>query len=490
VVADGHLTDIPLDSVYSGVVSLRGLRTLLFIAELNDLRTWATDVGNAYLEAKTKEKVYVIAGSEFGDLEGHVLVIIKALYGLRTSGLRWHERFADCLREMDFFQSKAEADIWMRKRNDKYEYIGVYVDDLAIIAHDPKEITDILVNKYKFKLKGTGPITYHLGMDVYRDNTGTLCISPKKYIEKMIASYEQFFGSKPSQKYSSPLEKGDHPEFDTSDYLDDTETQRFQSLIGAMQWAISIGRFDIITAVMTLSSFRAMPRQGHMDRAKRIYGYLAKMKDAVIRIRVDEPDLSGLAEQDFDWSNSVYGDVKEIIASDKPEALGNCVTLVHYYDANLYHDLTTGRSVTGVLHLFNKTPIEWYSKKQATVETATYGSEFIAARTCVDQIIDLRTYLRYLGVPIREYSYVFGDNKTVVDGATIPHAKLHKRHNALSFHRVREAMASRFMKMFHIPGEYNPADILSKHWGYRQVWSMLQAILFYQGNTMDLIDDS
>jgi hypothetical protein len=81
----------------------------------------------------------------------------------------------------------------MRKRNDKYEYIGVYVDDLAIIAHDPKEITDILVNKYKFKLKGTGPITYHLGMDVYRDNTGTLCISPKKYIEKMIASYEQFF---------------------------------------------------------------------------------------------------------------------------------------------------------------------------------------------------------------------------------------------------------------------------------------------------------
>jgi hypothetical protein len=144
-----------------------------------------------------------------------------------------------------------------------------------------------------------------------------------------------------------------------------------------------------------------------MTRAKRIYGYLAEMKDAVIRIRVDEPDLSGLSEQDFDWSKSVYGDVKEIIASDKPEALGNCVTLFHYYDANLYHDLTTGRSVTGVIHLFNKTPVEWYSKKQATVETATYGSEFIAAQTCVDQILDLHTYLRYLEVPIREYSYVF-----------------------------------------------------------------------------------
>jgi hypothetical protein len=184
-------------------------------------------------------------------------------------------------------QSKAEADIWMQKRDDNYEYIGVYVDDLSIIAHDPKEITYILVHKYKFKLKGTGPITYHLGMDVYPDNTGSLCILPKKYIENMIASYEQFFGSKPSQKCLSPLEKGDHPEFDTSDYLDDTETQCYQSLIVAMQWAILIGRFDIITAVMTLSSFCALPRQGHMDCAKCIYGYLAKMKDTVIRICVD-----------------------------------------------------------------------------------------------------------------------------------------------------------------------------------------------------------
>ena len=453
------------------------------------MESWATDVGNAYLEANTKEKIYIIAGSEFGNLEGHVLVIVKALYGLRTSGLCWHERFADCLRDMNFFQSKAEADIWMRRRNDKYEYIGVYVDDLAIVAHDPKEITNILETKYKFKLKGTGPIKYHLGMDVYRDSTGTLCISPKKYIDKMVQSYEQFFGSKPSTKYSSPLEKGDHPEFDTSDFLDDTEVQRYQSLIGALQWAISIGRFDISTAVMTLSSFRAMPRQGHMDRVKRLYGYLSKMRDAVIRIRIEEPDLSGLPDCKFDWSNTVYGDVKEIIAKDNPEPLGNYVTMLHYYDANLYHDLITGRSVTGVLHLFNKTPIEAYSKKQATVETATYGSEFIAARTCIDQIIDLRTYLRYLGVPIREVSYVFGDNKTVIDGATIPHAKLHKRHDALSYHRVHEAMASKFLKMFHVPGESNPADILSKHWGYRQVWTMLQALLFYQGNTMDLVDD-
>jgi hypothetical protein len=90
-VADGHLTDIPFDSVYSGVVSLRGIRTLIFLAEVNNLDTWATDIGNAYLEAVTSEKLFIIAGPEFGEQQGHILIIYKALYGLRTSGLRWHD---------------------------------------------------------------------------------------------------------------------------------------------------------------------------------------------------------------------------------------------------------------------------------------------------------------------------------------------------------------------------------------------------------------
>jgi Reverse transcriptase (RNA-dependent DNA polymerase) len=468
MVADGHLTDAPIESIYSGVVSLRGLRTLIFIGELNGLEIWVTDVGNAYLEAATKEKIYFIAGAEFGELEGHTFVIVKALYGLRTSGLRWHERFADCLREMGFFPSKAESDTWMRLSSNSYDYLGVYVDDLTIVSNDPQAIIADLANKYRFKLKGTGPIQFHLGMDFFRDADGVLCISAKKYIDKMVSSFERLFGTTPNQKVTSPLDKGDHPEFDTSELLDDEGIQQYQSLIGALEWAISIGRFDINTEVMTLSSFRVAPRHGHLERVKRVYGYLSKMKDAAIRIRTNPPDLSELPEQFYTWDHTVYGDVKEILDPSAPIPYGALVTLVHYFDANLYHHLITGRSVTGILHFFNKTPIEWCSKKQATVETATYGSEFIAARTCVDQIVDLRSYLRYLGVPVNGYSYMIVDNKTVIDGATFPHAKLHKRHNALSFHRVREAVASDMLKSFFIDGEFNPADILSKHWGHHK----------------------
>ena len=487
LVADGHLTTIPIDSVYSGVVSLRGLRLLVFIAELNGLETWATDIGNAYLEAETLEKVYINAGPEFGDREGHTLVIFKALYGLRSSGLRWHERFADCLHDMGFKQSKSEPDIWMRKNGNVYEYIAVYVDDLAIAAKDPKSIIAILTDKHKFKLKGTGPITYHLGCDFFREKDGTLCMAPNKYIDKMIGTYERMFGSKPKSA-PSPLEKGDHPEIDTSELLDENGIQQYQSLIGAMQWAVSIGRIDITTAVMTLSGFRSAPRRGHLDRAKRVYGYLANMKHAVIRFRTAEPDYSALPEQSFDWAYSVYGNVQEVKLTDAPEALGKYVTLTHYVDANLFHDILTGRSVTGILHLVNKTPIDWYSKKQATVETATYGSEIVAARTCVEQVMDLRLTLRYLGVPIRDTSYMFGDNKTVVESSTRPHAKLHKRHMALSFHRVREAIAAKIIAFYHVDGVRNPADILRKHWGYQQVRKLLRPLLFWQGDTIDVLD--
>ena len=207
-----------------------------------------------------------------------------------------------------------------------------------------------------------------------------------------------------------------------------------------------------------------------MECAKRIYGYLARMEYAMIHVWMKEPDYSALPAQEYDWAQTVYGDVSEILPKDAPPPLGKYVMLTHYFDANLYHDMLTGCSITGILHLMNKTPIEWYSKKQATIETATYGSELIAARTCIDQIIDLRTSLHYLGVAVRDTSYVFGDNKTMCDSSTIPHAKLHKCHNAPSFHCIGEAVTAKYVAIYHLNGEYNPADIMTKHWGYQQIW--------------------
>ena len=517
IVAGGHLTDTPVESVYSGVVSLRGVRFCIFLAELNELQVWQTDVGNAYLEAFTKEKVYVIAGPEFAEIQGHVLIISRALYGLKSSGLRWYERFADVLRGMGFDPCPAEPEIWMRacasdgsvlkqqlpkpnsvntkrsffeppdraKDGSYYEYIAVYCDDLTIASRDPKAITDALQKKYLFKLKGTGPLKFLLGCDYFREGK-TLCAAPRKYIEKMDATYLKFFGEKPNQKYRSPLAKGDNPELDTSEFLDETNTKIYQSMIGAAQWVISLTRFDIAVHVMTLSSFRVQPRQGHLDRIKRVYGYLSKMKHGTIRFRTEMPDTSDFDFLVQDWSNSPYADTREEFPKNLPLARGKPVLMTTFVDANLMHDVLSGKSVTGVLHFFNKTPIDWYSKKQNTVETATYGSENNAARAAIEQIKAIKLTLMWLGVPLHGSPILLGDNESVTISGTQPDNKLHKRHLMLSYHYVRENVAAGCIRFAFIRGEYNPADTLSKHWAYQAVWPLIQPILFWKGDTSNI----
>ena len=252
--------------------------------------------------------------------------------------------------------------------------------------------------------------------------------------------------------------------------------------MGKLQWLVALGRFDIHAQVATMSRFRVAPRQGHMDRLKRIYSYAIRTKDYAIRFRTDQPDYSFLPDQDFDWTYSVYGNVYDILPDDMPDPLGEAVTTTTTMDANLNHCLATEKSLTGCLHFVNKTPVDWYSKKQATVETATYGSEFVAAKTATEQIMDIRQTMRYLGAPIATKSFLFGDKGSVVTSATLPHSTLTKRHNILAFLRVREAIATKLMAFYWIQSAYNLTDMLSKHWDHPTVYPMILKLLITRGN--------
>jgi len=225
-----------------------------------------------------------------------------------------------------------------------------------------------------------------------------------------------------------------------------------------------------------------MPRQGHLDRVKRINGCLPKMRHATIKIRTDAPDHSDIPVKLCDWERSCCADAKEKIPSDAPEPKGKSVTVTSCFDADLCHDLVSGESVAGCPHLLNKTPIDWCSKLQSTVETAAFSSECVAAGTCAKQIIDLRPSLRHLGAPVNRCTVMLGDNESVVNSAAIPHSKMHKRWVALSHHRVRHAVAAGMLNVCHVAGKKNPADILSKHWDLPSVWNTMKPCSFGIGN--------
>ena len=413
LVADGHLTKEP-------VVSLRSLRMVVFLSQLNDFEIWGADVGNAYLEVYTDEKLCTIAGPEFKELQGHPLIMIKALYKTHSGGARWHDRLFDILQELKFKSSKADPDVWMRPEpgGTCYEYIAVYVDDLAIAAKDPQAFCNELKKGYNLKLKGVGSLEYHLGCTYKKDPDGTLAADPRRYVNKILESYERMFKEKP-RKSRPPLEEGDHPELHTPELCDEHQTNQLQTLVGQLQWLISPGHVDIAVHVMSLSRFRAQPRKGHLDRTKRTVGYLLFLPDGAIRFRTGEPDFSSLDDQEYDWTRSVYSGACEQIPHDIPKPLGEHGQTTHYVDANLHHDHATGKAVTAVLHFLNQTPIDVYSK----------------------------------------------------------------RHHLVSSHRVKEAIALKYLSFHWKDGISNPVDILSKHWEFATVWPMLKPILFWRGET-------
>ena len=112
-----------------------------------------------------------------------------------------------------------------------YEYIAVYVDDLAICMQDPQSFCDMLKEKYKLKLKGVGPLSYHLGCRYTRTEDGTLVADPRKYVGKILESYGRMFGEK-QKKTRTPLIAGNHPENDLSYFCDQDQIKEYQTIVG------------------------------------------------------------------------------------------------------------------------------------------------------------------------------------------------------------------------------------------------------------------
>ena len=292
-----------------------------------------------------------------------LIIINKALCRVRASSLQLHMSLSECLQERIFFPYKIEPYIWLQSAEDHYEHIAICVDDLLIASKESQHIVDTLVKKYEFKLKGKGPISYHTDCDFSRDEGETLHFTPRMRIEKMIDCHVNMFRSKPKTNVVFPLKKGKHPELDTSPCLGLDGIQKYQSLIGAIQLAISLGRLDTNTPVMALASFKAESHKGHLERDKRVLSCLARFDYTSIRIRTEEPDLSSIPATSHEWEESVCDAIQESILQDAPESKGKYVAIISYCGANSYHNVITRRSVTGIIHFINKTPINWHSKK-------------------------------------------------------------------------------------------------------------------------------
>ena len=466
LVAGGHLIDVPTDvQIYSSVVKPISVKLISVIADKVGLKQLCGDVSSAYVNAETSHKVYVrAAGPEFGEREGQMILIKKALYGLSASGADWHRHFSATLRSFGFEPTRFDKDVWIRlaKDCDHYEYICTHVDDFMIASKQPELVMELI--KKEYQIKGEGPPDYYLGND-YKTYNGRLAVGCKKYIKEAVRRVEASEGT-PIKRQSTPLSPGDHPELDTSEFLDDNGHQHYQMLIGMLNWTVGIGRFDIAHATSSLARFSSCPRKAHLERALRTFGYLKKFPNKRIVVDSRDPIITGGDLSDYhkmlESFKEEYPDAVEEIDANLPTPLVDELAVTMFVDSDHAHDKVTRRSITGLIVLVGRTPVFYYSKRQGAVETSTYSAEFMAMRHAVEEVASLRYMLRCLGVRVDSASHVHGDNLGVIQNATIKDSLLKKKHVAISYHKVREAVAAAIIIPIKIASSDNYADCLTK----------------------------
>jgi hypothetical protein len=492
-VAGGHTTETPASITYSSVVSRDSVRIAFLTAALNDLEIMACDVSNAYLNAPCREKIWFVAGPEFGSRQGQVVKIVRALYGLKSSGASWRSMLQQTIiNELQFEPTVADPDVYRRynrKPNglEYWELLLVYVDDILIVSHEPKVHLEKLKTFYEFNISSIGPPTRYLGANVSKvfipgnDSHGEYwSISSRTYVQNAVKNVREMLeeeGRGLRSTAKTPFMSGYRPELDVTDELDSNMSSRYSQLIGILRWMVELGRVDIYYEVSVLSQYLALPRVGHLEAVYHIFSYLWKHDKSSIVFDPADPIYDPVAFMEYDWSE-FYGDVAEELPPRMPQPLGNQVNMTCFVDANHAGNVVTRRSHTGIIIYLQNTPIIWHSRRQNTVETSTFGSEFVALRCARDLIVALRYKLRMFGIPIAGPAHVFCDNQGVVKNVSIPESVLLKKHNAVNYHAVREAVAARIMQVAKEDGNSNIADLFTKPLSEPRRLTLLRSILY------------
>ena len=477
-VAGGHMTETPNSLTYSSVVSRESVKLAFLIAALNGLDIMSCDIGNAYLNAACREKIWFVAGPECGaEICGTPCKLVRALYGLKSSGAAWRALFSAFItNSLDFQPTKIDADVYMRKNHRNggspyYEYLLVYVDDVLVISHAPVDVMEQIGKEFEIKNDQFGQPTNYLGAGVSKVqlSTGEECWSmdSKSYVKAAVQVVRDLLaedgrelkGGKGS--HTGPIPINYRPELDATPHCDEEHASRYRQIIGILRWAIELGRIDILTEVAFLSQYQADPREGHLEALYWIVNYLSRFPMQRLVINHTRPDIDESVFKHGDWTE-FYGDIVEEDPPNMPIPLGDSVIMSCFVDADHAGNRVTRRSHTGIFILVNNAPIVVYSKRQNTCESSTHGSELVAMRLARDLISALRIKLKCFGIPIDGATNVFCDNNAVVKNISIPESTLAKKHNAINFHIIRESVAAKIIRVGKEDTLTNIADVFTK----------------------------
>ena len=382
------------------------------------------------------------------------------------------------MKHLNFTSCPVDPDVWMRlakKSNGSlyYEYILLYIDD-ALVVGDNAETTlrKELGRYFELKEKSICPPKIYLGGSVRKvelDNGAkSWAFSSSQYVHSAVDNVEQYLASqdrwKMPKKAETPLPTAYRPELDVYPVLEPRHSAYYMSLIGILRWMVELGRVDICLEVSEMSSFMAMPCEGHLEQLFHIFGHLKKYHNTELVFDPSDPIMDRSKFQRRDWTSSEFEHLegKEVLPPNMPQPRGLGFAMRAKVDADHAGDTVTRRSRTGFLVYLNSALIFWFSKKQTSCESSTFGSEFTAMKQCCEYLRGLRYKLRMMGIPCEGPAYILGDNQSVLCNTTIPDSTLKKKSQSIAYHLVREGVARGEWRTAYIKSNDNDADLLTK----------------------------
>ena len=421
---------IDFDEIFSPVVKMTSIRTVLGLAASLDLELEQLDVKTAFLHGDLHEEIYMEQPEGFEEKGKEKLVcrLKKSLYGRKQAPRQWYRKFDSFMTSNGYKRTSADPCVYFRKFPDgNFIILLLYVDDMLIVGQDAERISTLKKDLSKsFDMKDLGPAKQILGMEIARDRkAGKLWLSQEKYIERVL----ERFNMKHAKPVSTPLAS----HFKLSKRVcPTTEKEKasmssipYSSAVGSLMYAMVCTRPDIAHSVGLVSRYLSNPGKAHWDAVKWIFRYLRGTSKLCL----------------------CYGGGKPILEG--------------FTDADMAGDVDSRKSTSGYVFTFSRGAISWQSKLQKCVALSTTEAEYIAAVEASKEMLWLKRFLRELGLEQGEY-VVLCDSQSAIDLSKNSMYHARTKHIDVRYHWLRNVIEEKMMKLKKVHTNKNGADMLTK----------------------------
>jgi hypothetical protein len=435
-------------NTFAPVIKQASVRLIFVLAAIFKCEIKHMDFPQAYLNAKTDHNVYMELPEGFGiNTAEFVALLRKGLYGLKQSGMLWHEEADAALLALGFVRSQLDPCLYFAWDDDKITVCGLYVDDLLVFSQSTtmmeKMVKELTV---KYDVKELGAVKRFLGMNVHHVEGGYF-LEQTSLVEDLLAKH----GLSDAKSQPTPLSQ-DHGFFDDAEPATMTATE-LREVVGSLLWLAGSTRPDITHAVNLAARFLSKANENHVRGIKRILRYLRGTSKTGLMI---VPDHAGGGRSGA-TNSGIHAEV--------------------FADADWAGDKTNRRSTSGCLLAVNGCPVHWAAKQQAVVALYTMEAEYIAASAGVQECLWISQLLDELGVTgtksgqnvsdvrnVRDVPAIqlWCDNQSAIKTMENDMSKARSKHIDIRYHFIREAVRNKQVKVAYCETGKMLADIFTK----------------------------